>query len=164
MGGLPVTGRISAQSYERSYSALRLCTLSCESGGPMSRGRPQRGERVGAETIDQSPDDGALCRAARDDEARSSHPCPGDCPLPPASSGVPVRDCAQSARGQGRGVSDHGEYRLPRFGPRPSCLESPDSTSKSSRVACFRNMDGGDPSGTRLATFASAPTARRLFR
>ena len=40
----PIAPRIPAQSYERSYSALRLCTLCCESGGPMSRGRPQRGE------------------------------------------------------------------------------------------------------------------------
>ena len=95
-GGGLVGGRIAAQPYERSYSALRLCTLSCESSDPMSRGRPQRGERVGAETIDQSPGDGALRRAAGDGAARSAHPGPDDRPRPPASSGVPVRGCAQA--------------------------------------------------------------------
>ena len=42
----PVAPRIPAQSYERSYSALRLCTLSCESRDPMSRGKPQRGKEL----------------------------------------------------------------------------------------------------------------------
>ena len=54
----PIAPRIPAQTYERSYSALRLCTLSCDSRDPMSRGRPQGGERVGAETTEQSPGDG----------------------------------------------------------------------------------------------------------
>ena len=46
MRGRPVRGRIPAQSYERSYSALRLCTLYCESRDPMSRGKPQRGKEL----------------------------------------------------------------------------------------------------------------------
>ncbi len=92
---------------------MQLRTLSCEGRDPMSRGRPQRGERVGAETIDQLPDDGALCRAARDDEARSSHPGPDDRPRSPAASGVPVRGCAQAACG-GRGRRLSGSWtRLP---------------------------------------------------
>ena len=102
MRGLPVTGRIPAQSYERSYSALRLRTLSCEGRDPMSRGRPQRGERVGAETIDQSPGDGALRRAAGGGPARIAHPGPDHRPRSPAASGVPVRGCAGAAGG-GRG-------------------------------------------------------------
>ena len=63
-GSGPIRARIPAQPYERSYSALRLCTLSCEGRAPTSRGRPQGGERVGAEAIDQMPDDGTLRRAA----------------------------------------------------------------------------------------------------
>ena len=79
---------------------MRLCTLSCESSDSDRVAADRREvKRIGAETIDQSPDDGALCRAARDDEARSSHPCPDDRPRPPSASGVPVRGCAQAASG-----------------------------------------------------------------
>ena len=69
--------QIPAQPYERSYSALRLCTLSCENSDPKSRGRPQGGGRVGAETIDQSPGDGTLRRAAGGSAAWAADPRPG---------------------------------------------------------------------------------------
>ena len=112
-------GRIPAQTYGRSYSASRLRTLSCEGCDPMSRGRPRRGERVGAETIDQSPDDGeagianALHRAAGDGPAWAAHPCPDHRPRSPAASGVPVRGCAGAAGG-GRGRRLSGSWnRLP---------------------------------------------------
>ena len=85
----------------------------------MSRGRPQRGERVGAETIDQSPGDGEagiaglLRRAAGDGPAWAAHPGPDDRPRSPASSGVPVRGCAGAAGG-GRGRRLSGSWnRLP---------------------------------------------------
>ena len=77
MKGRPVRDRTPAQPYERSYSALRLCTLSCENSDPKSRGRPQGGGRVGAETIDQSPGDGTLRRAAGGSAAWAADPRPG---------------------------------------------------------------------------------------
>ena len=76
-GSGPIRARIPAQPYERSYSALRLCTLSCENSAPKSRGRPQGGGRVGAETIDQSPGDGTLRRAAGGSAAWAADPRPG---------------------------------------------------------------------------------------
>ena len=76
-GSGPIRARIPAQPYERSYSALRLCTLSCENSDPKSRGRPQGGGRVGAETIDQSPGDGTLRRAAGGSAAWAADPRPG---------------------------------------------------------------------------------------
>ena len=85
----------------------------------MSRGRPQRGERAGAETIDQSPGDGEagiaglLRRAAGDGPAWAAHPCPDHRPRSPAASGVPVRGCAGAAGG-GRGRRLSGSWnRLP---------------------------------------------------
>ena len=76
-GSGPIRARIPAQPYERSYSALRLCTLSCEGRAPTSRGGPQGGERVGAEAIDQMPDDGTLRRAARGGASWAADPRPG---------------------------------------------------------------------------------------
>ena len=68
----PLAPRIPSQTYERSYSALRLCTLSCEGRAPTSRGRPQGGERVGAETIDQPPGDGEAGSPSRSAEQRET--------------------------------------------------------------------------------------------
>ena len=104
-GSGPIRARRCAQPYERSYSALRLCTLSCEGRAPTSRGRPQGGERVGAETIDQPPGDGA---------AWAAHPGPDDRPRPPAASGGPVRGRAQAANGgRGRGLSGSRNHLPP---------------------------------------------------
>ena len=76
--------------------------------------RKERDEkRQRREPTDQSPGCGAagianaLRRPAGDGAARASHPGPHDRPRPPASSGVPVRGCAQAASGGGiaRGTS-----------------------------------------------------------
>ena len=119
-GSGPIRARRCAQPYERSYSALRLWTLSCEGRAPTSRGRPQGGERVGAETIDQPPGDGEagvavpLRRAARDGAAWAAHPGPDDRPRPPAASGGPVRSRAQAANGgRGRGLSGSRNHLPP---------------------------------------------------
>ena len=80
----PLAPRIPAQTYERSYSALRSCTLSCESRAPISRGRPQGGERVGAETIDRPP-------GRRSGDRRPAPPSiEGRCGAGFASSPVPI--------------------------------------------------------------------------
>ena len=98
----PIAPRIRAQSYGRSYSALRLCTLSCESRDPMSRGKPQRGKesarrpsnnrRATAHSADQQEAVRRGLRILARMIARRS----------PAASGAPVRGCAGAAGG-GRG-------------------------------------------------------------
>ena len=122
MGGGSIGSRTSAQAHRRSYSALQLRTLSCEGRDPMSRGRPQRGERAGAETIEQTPGDGeagiadVIPRAAGDGQAWAAHPRPDDRPRPPAPPGVPVRGCAQVVCG-GRGCGLSGSYIDAQTGP-----------------------------------------------
>ena len=79
-GSGPIRARRCAQPYERSYSALRLCTLSCENSDPKSRGRPQGGGRVGAETIGRATGDGAAWAA---DPRPGVHIWAGDIHAPP---------------------------------------------------------------------------------
>ncbi len=62
----------------------------------------EKGQRT--EAIERPRGDGVLRRAAGDAAARSAHPRPDDRPRPPASSGVPVRGCAQ-ADGRRRGLN-----------------------------------------------------------
>ena len=53
----------------------------------------------GVELFQSCPELFRTRRAARDAAARAAHPRPNDRPRPPASSGVPVRDCAQADSG-----------------------------------------------------------------
>ena len=91
------------------FSRLIRSHFFCECRGPLNRSKPQRGERVGAETIDQSPGDGEagiagiLRRGAGDAATRAAHPRPDDRPRPPSASGSPVRGRAQAdIRGRAR--------------------------------------------------------------
>ena len=84
-------------------------------------GRPQRGERVATETLDQSPGEGGagiavvLRRAARDGPAWAAHPGPDHRSRPSARAGVPVHGCAQAARGaRGRRLRGRAA-RIPSF-------------------------------------------------
>ena len=139
MRGRPVRGRIPAQSYERSYSALRLCTtLLREPRSDESRQTAER-EKVGAETIEQSPGDGALRRAEGDGPAWAAHPCPDHRPRSPAASGVPVRGCAGAAGG---GQSWRGDHRTIAGRRR-----TPPSRGRRSGVGCA-SLPGSSPALT----------------
>ena len=90
-----------AELWEVLFRVAIVHTLLREPRSDESRQTAER-EKVGAETIEQSPGDGALRRAAGGGAARASHPGPNDRPRSPAASGAPVRGCAGAAGG-GRG-------------------------------------------------------------